>query len=497
MTKSPAFRVLSVTALMAACGLFAAQDSRAQAGMSPAESAQPAAASASTALPPWDISTVKPASPDARGSMLNFTDDGIKITNVPLQMVVREAFGLNDDRLIGGPNWGKLGNFDIEAKVAPEDVPKLKAIKYPQRRPMLVSLLEERFGLKYHHETRELPMYELVMAACAGEMIAAQTVSPPLPPIPESAQSAAATANASDALPAFDVVSIKTHKDEGMMMRMGISATPDGFQADGVSLQMLVRQAFGLSDDRILNEPDWVKSARFDINAKVAPEDAPKLKALSGQQRFAMLLPVLEDRFGLKFHHETKDLQAYTLVVARGGPRLKESAPTAGGPGTLQPQPGPDGAWLNGHPPPPPPPSGASGAPGGPASRPGAAAGPPPGAPMTMMRMSPQGMSLESRRATMASLAQLLSQQMGATVVDKTGLTGKYDFTLSFTPDNFMINGHPPGGGAGPDGGAQSQEPVGPSIFTAVQEQLGLKLVAEKQAVDVVVIDHIEQPTAN
>lgn len=97
----------------------------------------------------------------------------------------------------------------------------------------------------------------------------------------------------------------------------------------------------------------------------------------------------------------------------------------------------------------------------------------------------------------MASLSQLLSQQIGATVVDKTGLTGKYDFTLSFTPDNFMINGHPPGGGTGPDSGAQSQEPVGPSLFTAVQEQLGLKLVAEKQSVDVVVIDHIEQPSEN
>ena len=112
------------------------------------------------------------------------------------------------------------------------------------------------------------------------------------------------------------------------------------------------------------------------------------------------------------------------------------------------------------------------------------------------MRMSTQGVSLESRGATMATLSQLLSQQISATVVDKTGLTGKYDFTLSFTPDNFMINGHPPGG-AGPDSGAQSQEPVGPSLFTAVQEQLGLKLVAEKQSVDVVVIDHIEQPTAD
>ncbi len=307
----------------------------------------------------------------------------------------------------------------------------------------------------------------------------------------------AAQPTAAATLPAWDVVSVKTHKDEGMMMRIGISATPDGFQADGVPLQMLVRQAFGISDDRILNEPDWVKSARYDIQAKVAPEDAPKLKALSMQQRSAMLLPVLEDRFGLKYHHETRQLQVYTLVVAKGGPKLKESAAGSGA-GAPQPEMGPGGNWLNGHPPPPPPP-GASGASGGAGATPGPGGGGPQGGPRTMMRMSSQGMTMEAHGSTMESLARLISQQIGGTVVDKTGLTGKYDFTLSFMPDMAMGNGpmmRPPGGVPQPDG-AQTQEPVGPSIFTAVQEQLGLKLEAQKQSVDVVVIDHIEQPTAN
>ena len=308
----------------------------------------------------------------------------------------------------------------------------------------------------------------------------------PAPSASPPAQSSAATqppANADAAqsaaaqLPAFDVVSVKTHKDEGMMMRIGVSATPDGFQADGVPLQMLIRQAFGLSEDRIQNEPDWTKSARFDINAKVAPENAPKLKALSMQERSAMILPLLEDRFGLKYHHETKQLRVYTLVVAKGGPKLKGAAPAES---------------VGEQPPPPPSPSGGIGGPGG-----GGARGSP-GGPRTMMRMSTQGMTLDARGATIASLSQLISQQIGATVVDKTGLTGKYDFTLSFMPDNFMVNGQmmrPPGGGT-PDG-AQTQEPVGPSLFTAVQEQLGLKLVAEKESVDVIVIDHIDQPSAN
>jgi bla regulator protein blaR1 len=287
-----------------------------------------------------------------------------------------------------------------------------------------------------------------------------------------------AAQSASAQLPAYEVVSVKPHKDEGMMMRSGIRYGPDGFSADGVPLQMFILQAFGLSADRILNEPEWVKSARFDVEAKVAPEDAPKLKPLTMQQRPAMMLPVLEDRFGLKFHHEMKELEVYTLVVAKGGPKMKESAIKSG-------------ADL---PPPPLPPAGAVGPPGG-----GGAKGAP-GGPRTLMRMSTQGMTMDARASTMDSLARLISQQLGATVVDKTGLTGRYDFTLSFTPDNFMLNGRmmgAPGEGSQGDNGAQSQEVVGPSIFTAVQEQLGLKLVAEKENVDVVVIDQIEQPTEN
>lgn len=303
---------------------------------------------------------------------------------------------------------------------------------------------------------------------------------------------AAQTADAAIALPAFDVVSIKTHKDEGAgMMRMGISATPDGVQANGVPLQMLVRQAFGVSDDRILNEPDWVKSARFDLEAKVTPEDAPALKALSMQERFAMFLPVLEDRFGLKFHHEKKDLVVYALVVAKGGPKLKEATPADGGKGD-HPASGGTGA-----PPPPPMPPGGGGEA---ASRPGLGGGSPARGQGMMMRMSStQGMTLNANETPIASLAQMISQQISATVVDKTGLTGNYDFTLLFMPDMAMGTGpmmRPPQGAPPPDG-AQTQEPAGPSIFTAVQEQLGLKLVAQKESVDVIVIDQIEQPTAN
>jgi uncharacterized protein (TIGR03435 family) len=123
----------------------------------------------------------------------------------------------------------------------------------------------------------------------------------------------------------------------------------------------------------------------------------------------------------------------------------------------------------------------------------------------TMIRPSTQGMSLEARGATMEQIAGFFSQQLGSTVVDKTHLTGKYDYTLEFAPEmgGGMMGGGmmgapplpppPPGSDAAPPPSAAR----GPSIFTAAQEQLGLKLEEHKEPVDVIVIDHMEQPSPN
>ena len=149
-----------------------------------------------------------------------------------------------------------------------------------------------------------------------------------------------------------------------------------------------------------------------------------------------MLLPVLEERFNLKlYRHETREITVYELVVAKGGSKLKESAP--------------DTAGTNGNP----------------------------------MRRSMllNGIGhLESHGTSIDPLAHELSRALGRTVFDKTGLTGNYDYTLEWTPDD------------GPP-----TDTVGPSLFTAVQEQLGLKLEAQKEPVDVVVIDHIDKPSPN
>jgi len=263
---------------------------------------------------------------------------------------------------------------------------------------------------------------------------------------------------------AFDVVSIKPHKDEGISrVGIGFRTTPDGLSFSGGSLDMLLRMAFDVPRDRLLNEPEWVKSSRLDLDAKVAPEDAPRLKTLTRQQHWAMLIPVLEDRCRLKFHHENRELEVYTLVAAKGGPKLKEAE--AADSDAIAPDSTP---------------------------RTQAARSP------MRMSISSKGMTIHGHDATMESLIEMISQQVGITVVDKTGLTGKYDFTLSWMPDEgaWQLMGLPIPGPP-PEGSAQPQEPVGPSIFTAVQEQLGLKLEAQKEKVDVIVIDRIEQPSAN
>jgi uncharacterized protein (TIGR03435 family) len=269
-------------------------------------------------------------------------------------------------------------------------------------------------------------------------------------------------------LPKYDVATIKpTTASDGRRMFM---FTPDGVSLAGVPVQMMLKEAFGLEDDHIIGAPGWIKTNRYDLQAKVAPDDAPKLSALTVDQRRAMLLPLLVERFNLKYHHETRELPGYTLVVAKGGPKMKASE--------VPPPPPPDAKSPD---------PGANPNPGGPgAARPQQ---------RRMLRLMGRG-HLESEATNTETLARVLSDQLGRTVVDKTGLTGNYDFTLQWTPDDA-----PPPTPGGADGGAphndNAADSVGPSIFTAVQEQLGLKLESSKGTADVIVIDHIDLPSEN
>jgi bla regulator protein BlaR1 len=252
-------------------------------------------------------------------------------------------------------------------------------------------------------------------------------------------------------LPKFEVASIKPHPSDDRISSMRL--LPDGIATAGLPLKMLIRFAFGISDDRIFNEPSWVESERFDVNTKVDPADASKMKGLPIDQRWSMMLPVLVDRFGMKFHRETREVEVYTLVLAKGGSKMS----------TVQ----------------------------------GDAPNEKEGLGRTMVRFSPDDMSLVAHGGTMDSLAHMISQQLGSTVLDKTGLEGKYEVNLHWTPERATGLMSPPAA-TGPSGGGEpAPASEGLSLFTALQEQLGLRLVSQKEPVEVVVIDHIQQPSPN
>jgi len=276
-----------------------------------------------------------------------------------------------------------------------------------------------------------------------------------------SASGASASDNAITKTPEFEVASIKAYKPEGENIRIMLRFTPDGIDASGVSLQLLIRQAYGIEDNQIIGISGWMDSEQYDVQAKLDASDIEALAKLpqpeANKIRQRMLQALLADRFKLTVHRETRELPVYALVVAKGGVKMHEA--TTGD------------AYTNGF--------------KGPDGKSGAG----------MMRMGPG--ELTGQALPIGSLVRMLSQQSGHHVVDKTGLTGKYDFTLKWTPNEGetpMFKG-PPGGPAG--AAAPPADDNGPSLFTALQEQLGLKLDSQKGPVEVVVIDHAEKPSAN
>jgi uncharacterized protein (TIGR03435 family) len=296
--------------------------------------------------------------------------------------------------------------------------------------------MTERFGCKAGFSSRLLLVAGLM--AVAGPCVRAQEPS---------------TATADVKLPAFDVVSIKPDKSGGGMIR--VMNRPDGYSASNISLKMLIQAAYGIREDLISGAPGWADSARYDIDAKVDGADVEALKKLSPEQRRLILQPLLADRFKLKVHTEIKQLPVYELVVAKGGPKLKEA--TAGDTYANGIK-GPDGVGRGG-----------------------------------MVRMG-RG-QLTAQGVPMTSVVNILSQQLHRTVIDKTGLAGKYDLELNWTPDEGEGMGPPPG--SGQPHADVPPEGSGPSIFTALQEQLGLRLQSAKGPVDTLVIDHVEMPTEN
>ena len=253
--------------------------------------------------------------------------------------------------------------------------------------------------------------------------------------------------------PAFEVATIKpTHAGDN---RTSLQITPGGrFNANNVSLKLLMQQAYQIKDFQITGGPGWIASEKFDISAK-ADDSAGQSRPGADQIR-PMLQALLAERFKLTFHRETKEMPVYALVVAKNGPKIHASE---GGSGTE---------------------------PGEPGGRPG------PGGPRGMMRMN-RG-QLSGQHVGMDMLVAQLSNAVGRSVLDRTGLKGSFDFKLEWTPEEM-----PKGLGEGaPTGETTSAgDSTGPSIFTAVQEQLGLKLEPERGPVEIFVIDRVEKPSEN
>lgn len=279
------------------------------------------------------------------------------------------------------------------------------------------------------------------------------------------AQNAAA---AQGPTPAFEVASVKPNKSGEGFIRFGMQ--PGGrFTAQNVPVRELIRFAYNVQPFQIEGGPGWMNSDRFDVTAKAEGEVAPAAPGQNGPIQ-QMMRSLMEDRFKLRVHRETKEMPIYALVLARSDGRLGTQIE----PSTV------DCAAQRGR---------GAGAAGGR----GPGGGPPPGPPKPGERpqcgmfMGPA--SVGAGDVGIEQLAQLLSGRVNRVVLDKTGLAGRYSFNLEFTPDQA------PPGGFQLNGAPVSINPDGPSLFTALQEQLGLKLDAQRGPVETLVVDSVEQPT--
>jgi len=273
----------------------------------------------------------------------------------------------------------------------------------------------------------------------------------------------------------FDVASIKPTapgSNGGGLAWLG----DDTFRVRGFTLASIIQSVYGfwgLPKSMVSGGPAWIDADRFDIMAKLDASVADRLKKLSADERehiqSQMVQVLLADRFKLVVHHEARELPLYNLIVAKGGPKLKEAKP-----GDTY-----ENAFAY--------------------AKNFAGGDTPAGKIFLVMDMGPGGSPVQSIYGfaiSTAGISRQLTFSAAQTVQDKTGLTGSYDFVLKFAmhppSQNSMANGTE--GQSAP----AASDPAGvPDLFAAIQQQLGLKLEAGKGPVEIVVIDHAEKPSAN
>ena len=237
------------------------------------------------------------------------------------------------------------------------------------------------------------------------------------------------------------------------------------FEVQNLTLKQIMVIAYALQSDALISgSGDTLLAQHYDINAKVDDQQEAAMAKMSYDERRGqtalMLQSLLADRFNLKVHWQKRKLPVYALVVAKDGPKFKPFAP-----------------------------------------QPAVAAASPQQTPRSMgqvglsLNVNSQGAKLAATGQPIVALARMLANQKeveGRTVIDRTGLDGKYDYTMHWTPEQSFQTPK-----AGDNGLAQPVGGDGPSLFTALQDQLGLKLRAEKGEVETIVVDHVERPSEN
>lgn len=247
------------------------------------------------------------------------------------------------------------------------------------------------------------------------------------------AQSSAAAQNSA---PAFEVATIKPTPPDARAGRYITMQGTNRFIVKYYTLKLLIAAAYNLSPKVVSGGPAWVDSDHFDIVAETPGDKQP-----ARPEQMAMLRSLLADRFKLSFHREQKEFSIYALELAKDGPKLKKSTAPATDPAQL------------------------------------------------ISAVYPQRIHLPAKNATMDDFASLLQRALlDRPVVDRTGLAGRYDFDLDWAPDETQFGGEVP---------VAPADAQAPPFFTAIQQQLGLRLEAMRGNVQAFVIDRAEPPGAN
>jgi uncharacterized protein (TIGR03435 family) len=238
-----------------------------------------------------------------------------------------------------------------------------------------------------------------------------------------------------DANPSFEAVTIKPSDPKILAKRLGLGGRR--FTTQNYTVNDLIVFAYGVNVKQIVGAPVWFEKDKFDITGVPDAEGHP-----SAEQWKTMIQKLMKDRFKLTFHRDKRELAAYVLTVGKDGPKLARNTSTDSGQGSVN------------------------------------------------IHLAHDGLMLVAHNETMAEFTETLQHVVvDRPVVDRTGFEGRFDFQLTFAPDGGQFDGMrlPP----------TNEDSAAPSLFTEIQEQMGLRLEPVNTPIEVMVIDHVEEPSPN